>query len=412
MSKIQILIGGHLCTAPRPQKEACTLHKAGYEVIVKGVWFDQKKSEEDLIISRERGYKFEPALDFRYVTKISNIKTRFLNRFSKLLLLRANIFLPYSLGYGGKELLRSAKNENADITIVHSALGLWIADNLLESGNKVGIDFEDWFSEDFPCDYRSDKLTLKIKELEKKIAYHSHYCLTTSKVLADAIADTYNVPLPTVVYNVFPYQERSTLDNKILDRRNTTIPSLHWFSQTVGPGRGLETLMKSLKHLLTPCEVHIRGKYTESTALWLRNLVPKEWKSRIFFHQPVTNNELLSRISEHDIGLALESDSLVNKDLTISNKFFQYMQAGLAIIATDTQGQKEIFHEFPNIGIMVQQNNSRELAQAITMLVTNPGKLALFKKNSLEACKTRYSWEKEEDIIRELINSTIKAKRI
>jgi hypothetical protein len=40
MAKILILIGGHLCAAPRSQKEAETLTNAGHGVIVRGVWFD------------------------------------------------------------------------------------------------------------------------------------------------------------------------------------------------------------------------------------------------------------------------------------------------------------------------------------------------------------------------------------
>ncbi len=36
----KILIGGYLCTAPRPQKEAKTLANAGHEVTVGGLWFD------------------------------------------------------------------------------------------------------------------------------------------------------------------------------------------------------------------------------------------------------------------------------------------------------------------------------------------------------------------------------------
>ena len=36
MAKILILIGGHLCNAPRPYKEVNTLANAGYEVIVGG----------------------------------------------------------------------------------------------------------------------------------------------------------------------------------------------------------------------------------------------------------------------------------------------------------------------------------------------------------------------------------------
>ena len=40
MAKILITIGGHLCMAPRPQKEAEALASAGFDVTVRGFWFD------------------------------------------------------------------------------------------------------------------------------------------------------------------------------------------------------------------------------------------------------------------------------------------------------------------------------------------------------------------------------------
>jgi len=58
MAKILILIGGHLCTAPRPQKEAETLAAAGYDVTVRGFWFDPELMERDRsLMTRETSRK-------------------------------------------------------------------------------------------------------------------------------------------------------------------------------------------------------------------------------------------------------------------------------------------------------------------------------------------------------------------
>jgi len=47
MANILILIGAHLCTAPRPQKEAETLANDGYDVTVYGVWSDPELVKRD-----------------------------------------------------------------------------------------------------------------------------------------------------------------------------------------------------------------------------------------------------------------------------------------------------------------------------------------------------------------------------
>ncbi|WP_143467532.1 glycosyltransferase family 1 protein [Leptolyngbya ohadii] len=70
MAKILILTGAHLCTAPRPQKEADSLSAAGHEVIVRGIWFDPVLVDRDRHlmhqnIMRQKPWKFLPVLDFR-----------------------------------------------------------------------------------------------------------------------------------------------------------------------------------------------------------------------------------------------------------------------------------------------------------------------------------------------------------
>src|SRR6266852_1718638 len=68
MSKILILIAGHLCTAPRAQKEAETLAVAGHDVIVRGIWYDSVFAERDRAIMADRQWRFDPIVDLRPIS--------------------------------------------------------------------------------------------------------------------------------------------------------------------------------------------------------------------------------------------------------------------------------------------------------------------------------------------------------
>ena len=68
MAKILILIIGHLCNAPRPQKEAQTLAEAGYDVTVCGVWFDSKLAQRDRLLVKNKPWKFEPIPEWKLRT--------------------------------------------------------------------------------------------------------------------------------------------------------------------------------------------------------------------------------------------------------------------------------------------------------------------------------------------------------
>ncbi len=407
MAKILILIGAHLCTAPRPQKEAQTLADAGHDVTVCGFWFDPELVERDRLLIKGKEWRFKPIIDFRPTHRLRNLGIRLQSRIAKELFQRFRIFSPVLLGYGTNAMLKLARKTRADLTIVHSEAGLWVGKKLLGEGFRVGVDFEDWFSEDLLPSDRTTRPINQLKSLESYLARHCTYCLTTSHALAEALAEAYQAPKPTVIYNVFPWAERSQIDNQKRDRRNLEIPSLHWFSQTIGAGRGLEILFQSLSYLDIELEIHLRGNYPDSSRQWLEPLIPDNWRERVFINPTVPNFELLSRIAEHDIGLALEIPHCLSRKLTATNKIFQYMQAGLAVVATNTAGQKEILSEFPGVYQLISNNNPEALAKVLKHLLSNTELLARAKKASLEATKEKFSWEKQSTLLLQAANQSL-----
>jgi glycosyltransferase involved in cell wall biosynthesis len=267
----------------------------------------------------------------------------------------------------------------------------------------VGVDFEDWFSEDLLPQDRISRPIAQLKALEARLIRECTYCLTTSHCLAESLAKAYHAPTPTVIYNSFPRSERSQIDHQKRDRQNLNLPSLHWFSQTIGPGRGLETLFQALSYLKTSVEIHLRGNYPNNYRQLLKPLIPNEWCDRIFIHPTVPNAELLSRIAEHDIGLALEYSDVTSRHLTVTNKFFQYLQAGLAVIATDTAGQQEILSRYPEIGRLIPSNDPLALAQAIEDLLQTPNQLNAAKEASIQVFQEKFSWEIEAKKLVQLV---------
>ena len=294
MAKILILIGAHICTAPRPQKEAEALVNAGHDVTVAGFWSDPELVRRDRLIMKDKKWRFEPIIDFQPQRRINNFWIRLRSRIAKEKFQRLGIFSPSLLGYGARAMLRYALQQKADLTIVHSEGGLWVGCQLLDRGYQVGVDFEDWFSEDLLPEARANRPIKKLRSLENRLINECNYCLATSHAMAEAMAKAYNSKIPQVIYNTFPEEQ---LDGEICDHRDPSIPSVHWFSQTIGTGRGLETLFQSLPLIKHPIEIHLRGNYSESSRQWLEPQIPFNWRSQLFIHPTVPNHELLSRIA-------------------------------------------------------------------------------------------------------------------
>ena len=410
MPRILILVAGHLWSNPRSQKEAEALASAGHQVRIGGIWFDQKGADRDLQLVSGKTWRFEPYLDLRPTTRIGrarNLLVRLRNRLARESYAKFGSRSSALLGYGAQAMLRTAIQAAADLTIVRSEVGLWVAKSLLDRRQRVGIDFEDWYSEDIRIEARASRPIRWLKELERRAAADCSYSVTTSCVMADAIASDYAVRAPHVVYNVFSLADHTNIDRRCKDRRNVNVPSVHWFSQTIGPGRGLEQLFDAAEGIAPVFEIHLRGRLLANYADWIASIIPPKLRERVFIHDTVPNEELLSRIAEHDIGLALEAPDVRSRNLTITNKMFQYMQAGLAIIATDTAGQREVFSQAPDVGLMIRSNDADALKYALIQLLGNERQLSDAKRASTAAFKEKFHWERQSEVVVRLVDRAI-----
>jgi hypothetical protein len=188
---------------------------------------------------------------------------------------------------------------------------------LLRQGRRVAADFEDWYSEDLlPEDRRNRPLQL-LRKTETDLMRHAVYKSTTSAALSHALAGRYGGDRPHVITNAFPLQP---------DPRTGAPgepPAFFWFSQTLGPGRGLELFRAAWLRTTRPSRLVLLGESCSNYHQQFLAGLPADFRSRVSFLPLVPPAELPALIARHDIGLALEQSFIVNRDLTISNKILQ-----------------------------------------------------------------------------------------
>lgn len=420
---VVLLTGSHLCTNPRSVKEADSLSKMGFEVEVLGRRDLPGLFEQDKILLKNRKWKFSPSiLKPMPLSKMIGRAQRFLGMqlFSSF-----GLENRWQLGPLAAALYKEARKRSASLYIAHSEVGMWAIDQLRRDGKKVGVDMEDWFSEDLMPEARRRRPIRLLKNLERNLLCHGVHSTCTSEAMADALVNSYGCRRPTVIRNVFPRKEREELDGKWKDRpgmarwmtsndpkvaRPKEAPvSIHWFSQTIGPGRGLEELFVALEGLGGGWELHLRGNL-KGYEKWLNEVCPSGVAEKTRIHSPVSNEELPSRIAEHDIGFCGEPISPPNKNLTISNKFFQYMQAGLVVVASNTTGQREAASEAGGGVVLYSSGDADKLERILNSLIGKSGDMAERRWQAWNA-GARLCWENEQTKLVETINETIEHKR-
>jgi glycosyltransferase involved in cell wall biosynthesis len=390
------VIVGHLASAPRAQKEARALRSAGAEVIIRGNWFDPSLVDEDREIAAALDVDFAPATDLRRTG--GNMIDLWRHRFARGAG-RLGVRSPRMLGPGAPELLRAARRIGADLTVVHSEPGLWVGRALLADGRRVAVDFEDWFSRDQLPEDRTPSVRAALEDLERHLLANAHACLATTRVMAEALAEHGGTTrVPAVVRNCFPAPAGPPDTSGDMDVVEEGAVSFYWFSQTIGPGRGLEALAQALPRLRGDWRLTLRGALGHHRA-WFEDTFPPAVRARIRCVAPVSNADLPARTRSHDVGLALELPYCLNKELTASNKLHEYLRAGLAVIATDTRGQAEVMRASRGAGVLVEPGDSAALAGAMQRMLDDPAHRMACRLNAAHAGATTWDWAHQEQAL-------------
>jgi glycosyltransferase involved in cell wall biosynthesis len=271
------------------------------------------------------------------------------------------------------------------------------------------VDLEDWFSEDLLPEARRQRPVGLLRKLERDLLQHAAHATCPSQAMSVALSAEYGCPAPTVIYNAFPWSDRKAIDGLLMDRRNRSVAAIHWYSQTLGEGRGLEDLLAALPHVAHEAEIHLRGNPAMGFGGWLSARVPQRWRDRVFVHALVPNDELLSRICEHDIGFAGEMKYCRSRDLTVTNKMLHYLLAGLAVVASDTSGQREIARQAPDAVLLYPSGDAAALAAQLNALLESPDRLQRAKAAALRAAEETFCWERQESRLLEIVARAVDA---
>jgi len=385
--RIVIITAGPPCRHPRPVKEAGTLGRAGYEVtLLTPPAIPAYAALDDLLTA---------GAPFRHLRAPAAfpLLERGFSRLARTLA-RRGWRTARSLG-PRRELARLADRLPADLVIVHTEIPFIIGRSLARRGRKVAADFEDWHSQDLrPADRRLRPLGF-LARLERDLMQNACYTTTTSQALSDGLRAAYGGRPAHVLANAFPLQP---------DPKTGPVnrpPSLVWFSQTVGPGRGLEEFLPLWGRLATPSALTLVGAAADGYPERLAGLVPAAARERLRFQPSVPAGELPVLLARHDVGLALEEASIRNRDLTITNKILQYFNAGLAVIATPTQGQLEALRQASGAGIAVPL--AAGAVPILDGLLADPARLQAMGRLARRAAEGEYCWERQEPRLLQLV---------
>jgi glycosyltransferase involved in cell wall biosynthesis len=378
-------------------KEADAFAEAGYDVTVLyclvADW--AQKLDKDLLANvKWRHIQIGGTNKFEWKYQISRIRFAFYRFINEKISVKFFSEKAHARCYC--LLLKTAIKLKADWYIGHNPGAMAIAANAAFYNKvKCGFDFEDYHRGEY---LNLNNIILKRQIfIEKKYIPKFNYISTASSMIGIEVKKSFPYATTVTILNCFP----KSLQSNFNEGKKAGL-SMFWFSQHIGKDRGLEIVIEAIRELnMGDINLSLIGNCSQDVK---NHLLHKAGNlaTNIHFDGVINSDAIPSYASNFDVGLALELQQPMNRDICLTNKIFTYLLAGNAIIFSETAMQKNFNDEF-HTGLSFPINDKQILKQRILFYKDNEILLKQRKYN-YELAKEHLNWENESKKLLEIIH--------
>lgn len=368
MKKAIVSVINDLSTDQRVHKVCTTLHGLGYDVVLvgrrqrKSLPLDERKySTKRMFLLFEKGPFFYAEYQFRL--------------FFYLLFRRADVLISNDLD-----------------TLLPNYLISKI------KGPELVYDSHELFCEvpELQCSPVKKNLW---KSIERWIFPKLKHVFTVNDSIAGIYKKEYNVDVK-VVRNIPPLLNRSGYT--FIKKEDLNIPVNKKIIVLQGAGinidRGAEEAVQAMQYV-NDAVLLIIG--SGDVIVLLKQMIPDlklEQKVKIIGKVPF---EKLAQYTHHaDLGLTLDKDTNINYRYSLPNKLFDYIHAGVPVLASELVEVKKIIDDF-GVGDCISSHDPKHIAEKINGIFQNESILINWKKNCKIAA-AKLNWEEEEKVLAEV----------
>ena len=372
--QVSMHVLGPARTDVRVMREAMALVQAGYVVSVVDVEGGDKQSIEEELHG--------------VCLKHINVSNAFLStRFSRRSLIRAAQILIRST----LRLIR----EPADIYHAHDVSGILPCYIAAHVRHKPLV----FDSHELPLDYMSIRSRRILALLAGLVAYIVPRCIkviTVSSPIAEEMRRRYRIPEVSLIRNIPPYKavQKSDRLRHFLGLASDTRVVL--YQGGIQYNRSLDKLVRAAPFLEPNVVMVFMGPSEGSIQSELEALIDSEGvQNRVKILPSVPYEELLDWTASADIGLIVfELDSSLSIRWCLPNKLFEYLMAGLPILASQLDAVVEIIGAY-NVGCIVGSLEPVAIAASINSMLADADALSAMRENALRISQCEFLWEKE-----------------
>lgn len=371
--KICMHVPGVARTDVRVMRAATTLTEAGYKVTVIDIEYEQHRPSEEEI----RGVCLKHVIMPGW-----SVYTR---RFDPWFLIRA-------IGVFIRSLLLLLRTPT-DIYHAHDETGLpscYIAAVL----RRKPLIFD---AHEIPTSILSENRT-SMKSLLKRcfllIVPRCKAVITVSPPLVKEFRQHYHSHEVCLIRNLPRYQVIPKSDRLRQRLGLSSNVRIALYQGNLQPGRGLETLVRSAAFLQPDIVIVMMGRNMRGMQAQLEAIIASDGTGdRVKIIPAVPYEELLHYTASADLGLIFCPPGYPEPQMQLPNKLFEYIMAGLPIIASQMDAIQEVFDTY-TIGQLLPSFTPEAIGRSINTTLTDAAALKQSRCNALQAAQ-HLNWEVE-----------------
>ncbi len=234
--------------------------------------------------------------------------------------------------------------------------------------------------------------------IEKHLMPRADATITTTDARAQFFSRAYKVPRPMVLQNR-PRRQDWAPSTRIRDELGLREDwPIIVYQGGIQSGRGLERLAVAAASVAGAYVVYVGSGKSERA---VRKVIAElKLEERVKLIPKVDLDQLPDYTRSADIGVQPIENTCLNHYTTDSNKLFEYVMAGLPVVASDFPEIRKIV-QGDKLGLLVRSDDTYALASALQRMVQDRSLRENCAANSRMAMK-RLNWEAQEYLLVEM----------
>jgi glycosyltransferase involved in cell wall biosynthesis len=162
--------------------------------------------------------------------------------------------------------------------------------------------------------------------------------------------------------------------------------------------RGSEEMLEAMKFINNAVLLIVGGGDVIDTLKKMAEC--KELKDKVIFKPKQTYQKLMQYTANSDLGLTLDKDTNLNYRFSLPNKLFDYIHAGIPVIASPLPEIKSIIDHY-EVGDFIPSHEPKAIAEKINEILAKDALMEKWKKNTNFAA-SELTWQNEEKVLRKV----------